>query len=168
MFKNMKIGTRLALGFGLVLVFLVVVSLLGINRLSTLNESIKEMAEDRYPKTEWANNIIDGLNINARASRNALLRTNEQDIAKELDRIKEARAIIVENMKHLEDTVRSEQDRQVLAKAQNARIEYLQTLDTLIQMIQAGNRNEAITYLATAVEEKQAPYFRVLEELIDF
>src|SRR5690606_38825982 len=50
----------------------------------------------------------------------------------------------------------------------NARIEYLQTLDTLIQMIQAGNRNEAITYLATAVEEKQAPYFRVLEELIDF
>src|SRR5690606_11291493 len=61
---------------------------------------------------------------------------------------------------------RDEDNRKAFHTVQEARSEYLPTLDTLIQMILDGKRNEAVKYLATAVEEKQAPYFRAVEALV--
>ena len=62
MFKNMKIGMRLGLSFGLVLVLLSVIAFIGITRLAALNESIDKIANDRYPKTVMANEVLKQIN----------------------------------------------------------------------------------------------------------
>ena len=40
MFKNMKIGVRLGLGFGLVLLLLSVIAFTGITRLTAMNDAV--------------------------------------------------------------------------------------------------------------------------------
>ena len=79
--NNMKFGTRLGLAFGLVFVLLIGIACVGIVRVGTINDELKLMVEDRFPKTVWANDIIDAVNIAARAQRNIALLKNEADVA---------------------------------------------------------------------------------------
>jgi len=58
MFANMKVATRLVLGFGIVIALLIALSLVSIDRLSRANNSLNEVTEDRYPKTVLANENI--------------------------------------------------------------------------------------------------------------
>ena len=70
---NLKVGVRLGLGFGLVLVLLSVIAFIGLTRLAHMNEDVELILNDRYPKTVQANDIIDNINIIARAMRNTLI-----------------------------------------------------------------------------------------------
>ena len=58
-FKNMKVGTRLGIGFGLVLVLLIMVALTGVLNLQAVDKLNQEMVKDVLVKqtliTEWRN-----------------------------------------------------------------------------------------------------------------
>jgi methyl-accepting chemotaxis protein len=55
MFKGMRVATKLALGFGLVIAMLLLVSLVGISRMQQLNQAQQMIVEDLWPKTKRAN-----------------------------------------------------------------------------------------------------------------
>nr|WP_240039689.1 MCP four helix bundle domain-containing protein [Achromobacter aloeverae] len=50
----MKVATRLALGFGVVIILLVAISVLGMQRLEKVNAGLAMVTEDRYPKVARA------------------------------------------------------------------------------------------------------------------
>jgi methyl-accepting chemotaxis protein len=87
MFQNMKIGMRLGLGFGIVVMLMAGIAFLAISRMASLNQSIDLLINDRYPKTVWANNVIDNINIIARSMRNALLIQDAAGTRQEIARI---------------------------------------------------------------------------------
>ena len=49
MFGNLKVGTRLALGFGAVVVLLLIISVTSVLRLASINAATTVIMEDRYP-----------------------------------------------------------------------------------------------------------------------
>jgi len=49
MFKNMKIGMRLGIGFGVVVLTLILVALLSAMRLAEIGGTIDKMVNDRFP-----------------------------------------------------------------------------------------------------------------------
>jgi methyl-accepting chemotaxis protein len=100
---NMKVGTKLGLGFAAVIVMLIAVAAIGIINMRSIQTQLNDMVNDKFPKTVWANNMVDGINTIARAMRNALLESDPTKIQKELDRVTEQRAIIKENLAKLED-----------------------------------------------------------------
>ena len=102
MFKNMKIGVRLGIGFAVTLVLLITIAVIGYTRLSTLNSEIEDLIKDKFPKTVLANDIIDQINVNARAMRNALLVKDPAEVQKEMDRIVAARKLIGEGFDKLD------------------------------------------------------------------
>jgi len=51
MFKEMKVGTRLALGFGGVIALLLVIAITSVQRLATLHQDTVEITEDFIPKS---------------------------------------------------------------------------------------------------------------------
>ena len=73
MFKNLRIGARLGLGFGIVVALLLGISLLAYLRVGGLNDAIEKLVNERFPKTVWANHIIEAINLIARAQRNLLI-----------------------------------------------------------------------------------------------
>ncbi|MEW6501958.1 MAG: MCP four helix bundle domain-containing protein, partial [Thermodesulfobacteriota bacterium] len=91
MFKNMKIGLKLGAGFGVVVALLLLVGGLSVYNQGSLNDSLQEIATDKWPKVALANNVKAAINTVARALRNALL-TNDPGIqAEELARVAKAR-----------------------------------------------------------------------------
>jgi len=72
-FKNMRIGMRLGLGFALVLSFLLVVAYIGITRLQAVQENFDVAINENSVKIKLANDLIKQLNIIARSVRNMAL-----------------------------------------------------------------------------------------------
>ena len=61
-FQNIRIGQRLALGFGVVIALLVLLAGLSYYRITGLSKEVSTMVQDRYPKTVVANQIKAQLN----------------------------------------------------------------------------------------------------------
>ncbi len=71
-FAKLKIGQRLALSYGTIIVLLMVLTLVGIDKLRILSETTGDALNDKYPKTIMVNEVIDDLGVIARAMRNTL------------------------------------------------------------------------------------------------
>jgi methyl-accepting chemotaxis protein len=56
--KNLKIGIRLGLGFGAVLLLLLAIAMLGISRMESMNKATVKITADAYPKVVLAKDLI--------------------------------------------------------------------------------------------------------------
>ena len=72
MFKNLRIGMRLGLGFGVITLILTVISSLAYLRLDQLDAAIGNLLKDNSRRWSQATDMIDALNTVARTTRNAL------------------------------------------------------------------------------------------------
>ena len=168
MFSNMKVGTRIALGFAIVMALLVVIGVIALGQIRTLNDGLDKLANDRFPKTVIANDVIDQINTIGRVMRNAVLASNPEAAAKEIGLIPEARKIIVDNIGKLEDAIKSEEGKALLNRVQDAREKYVTTQDRFIVLMQGGNKAEATTYLVNDVTPLQKTYREAMGNLIDY
>ena len=171
MFGNLKIGARLALGFGLVLLLLTVISVFAVSRLSLLNGEINDIVKDKFPKTVLANDIIDQINTQARSIRSATvanLTNRPADMKAELDKIPPARQLIIEKFDQLDKMIRSEAGIKVLAKAHEARKAYIADQDKFIDLMSGGKKEVAAEFLLNTIRKTQGEYLKVMNDLIDF
>jgi len=164
----MKIGSRLILAFALVLLFMLVNSGMSFRMISQLNNDVTILAEDRMPKVELANEIIDNINVIARALRNIIIDTGKETQQTELERIEKARETIGKNLDTLQ---KSSKDEEGLAKVKtlfDARAAYIEVYKQYIDLIKGGDIDKAKTMLLSALRAVQAKYFTACEELIDY
>ena len=168
MFANMKIGLRLAIGFGITLLLLVVIAVVGITRLSALDTSIDKIVNDRYPKTVQATDVIRAMNLVATANRNLILRTDPADRQKLMDDIAAQRRIISENIDKLDKSVRSEQGRRLIGDMTQARSEYVSALEKYLGMINRNEIEPAKAFLFAEMAKAFANYTASVRKLIDF
>jgi methyl-accepting chemotaxis protein len=90
--KNLKIGIRLGLGFGMVLLLLLAISMLGINRMESMNKATQDITDDAYPKVVMAKDLIrDAVDI-PRQMRGMLLTTDEAENERYRKQIEQLRA----------------------------------------------------------------------------
>ena len=167
MFKNLKIGVRLGLGFGFVTVLLVAISLLAYTRLSALNTEVRDMVNDKFPKTVYANDIIDQVNVAARVTRNALLIDDKEGQQTELGRISEVSKVITDRIDKLEKSITSEEGKKRLAVVGETRKGYATQLGKLIELINAGKRDEGIALILGDMRKAQSEYLDAINKLID-
>ncbi len=168
MFSHMRIGMRLALGFGLLMALLLVVAVLGVTRLSSLNGHIEILLNDRYPKTVLLNQINDSLGVAARAVRNMLLLTDTTEIQREAKRLDDVKVIIDTNINKLAETIRSTEGKQILKTTEEAREHYVADQSKLTQLIASNQRDEAVIFLIADLRESQAEYFNAITSFIEF
>jgi len=168
MFKNLKIGVRLGLGFGLVIILLIGTAVVGYTRVAYLDEEIGLMINDRFPKTVLANDAIDQINITARAIRNAMLVKTSEEATKELDRLYEARKITGGKFAELEKTITSEEGKKGLAKVMEARQLTVAEQDQCIALFKAGKKDEAIDLLTGKIRKSQGDYLKAVGDLTIF
>ena len=168
MFKNLKIGIRLGVGFGLVLTLLIVVSSIAYQRLGVLNGGIDDLLRDKFPKTVQANDIINEVNVVARITRNAILATTTEAARAELGRIAASSKIISERMEKLEKTVISDEGRRILQGVVETRKAYVAELGKLIELTNSGRRDEATALLMGNMTKAQDDYLKSVTQLIDY
>ena len=170
MFKNMKIGTRLSLGFGLLTVVLVVIAYFGLSRMEMLNERIEELASNRYPKTVQASIIVDNVNGQARFLRNILLSEgrHDYDAKTEHQRLLAARDTITQALEELNRTVDTPEAAELLKRIEETRAVYAGSINQVLELANRGLTEDAVSYLFTDTRPKQANFFAAVAELAQF
>ncbi len=108
MFANLKVGTRLALGFGALVVLLLVISVTSVLRLATVNSALTVVMEDRYPKVVLFNENLQRTIDNGRQMRSMLLATSDAEAEQYKQKIAQNRSRNSENEAKLEKFVHSE------------------------------------------------------------
>ena len=168
MFKNLKLSVRLAIGFGVVVALMALIALIGIMRVSDLNEDIGTLVNDRFLKTVQANDIVGNINVIASTMRNALLLEDRAKVEKELERIQTARAKILDDLGKLEKSITTDKGKAQLKFVFDARTDYVASQDVILKMFGEGKHAEARAYLFAELQPKQQAYLETVNKLIDF
>src|SRR5208283_4143932 len=144
MLKNLKIGVRLGLGFGVVLFLTVIILILGLYKMGQIDDKLNRIVNVNNVKMENAN-----LAAKAFVSISNNLRITNDETAKtaQKDRIEAARKIYgdaLSKLKQMEDTqegnqlIKNVEDAVVPAKAANLKF---------MELYVAGKTAEAVTVL---------------------
>jgi len=168
MLKNMKIGMRLQMGFGVGTVLLLVVLALSLGKLSTLFHEVDDLANDKLPKMVLLGDIKDNVNVNARAVRNVILWDDPAQIQKEAERMAEAKKTITDRIEKLDKMITSAEGRELFKAMVETRTPFVQGFTECSQLALAGKRAEARELLFSKVRPAQSAYLESIKKLCDY
>jgi len=160
---DLKIGTRLSMGFLLILMLLILVATLSINRFLLMSEHLDRTINNRYPKTIQMHHVRDEVNIIARSMRNTLIMTDEEQVRKEVGRIDHSRKEIADILDKLDKSIDSKQGKELFGKLTEARAQYVSSQDQFMKLIASNQKDEAKALLLGGLRAQQLAYFDALD-----
>ena len=165
--KNMKLGLRLGVGFGIVLILMLVLGAISYQRLGELNAEIKDMTNVSFPKTVQANNVIDAVNNIARHLRNGFIYSGAEQ-QKSIDSIPGERKVINENLEKLDKSITSVKGREMLKKVSEARAAYVVDQDKFLELLKVDKKPEIIALMQGGLRKSQTEYIKSVNDMVDF
>lgn len=162
MFKNMKIGMRLGLGFAIVLVLMAVLAYAGITRMSAIKGSLDVIVNKNNVKTSLATSMRNQVNIIARAVRNVVLLTEDADMKLEVERIQGARARYKEQRDKLEGLLFTDEGKKILANMDEWQGKARPVVDRTTEL---GLLNKSVEATKVLMVEVRGPQNKWLEEI---
>ena len=114
MFKNLKIGRKLAVGFGIAVAAQLIIILLSIGILYSLNSKVDLLANEKFVKTVFANNIVDAVNESLKATQSILMVDDFSTLNVEEERISKANHEIEDNITKLKNNITTEEEKILL------------------------------------------------------
>ncbi len=167
--SNLTVGKKLALGFGFALLMLAVILITGVINLTTLNGEVRLISSDLFPKTVWANDIIDAVNGNAIAIRNMIL-TNDPKFKEETyKRLDWARELVTDRINKLKETIKTEKGKELLENLIKIREnEFFPTRQRLLKEYESGNREAVLEILLGDFRSAQNKYIDAASKLIKY
>ena len=95
------VRTQLTLAFGLLVFFLIGISILSVRSFSTFNTGFEQYVNGITARTNAAHRVRDAIDMRAVAARNLVLVTKPEDLETERKQVLQAHADVVKNMQHL-------------------------------------------------------------------
>ena len=146
MFDNMKVGARLALGFGAVTALLILISVTSVLRLATVHQASAVIMDDVYPKVLLAEDIEKGALNNGRLVRTALLARTPADGEKAWQDLEANRNSNGERMKKLESMLATPRGRELFKLIVDRRTDLEPKFERLHEL-NNSDKAKAIEYL---------------------
>ncbi|MGE3771307.1 MAG: methyl-accepting chemotaxis protein [Gammaproteobacteria bacterium] len=168
MFNNVKIGVRLAVGFGAVVALMSAIFFVGVTRLAAVNEMLNRVVATTWPKTVLANEVIDNVNIIAISMRDLMLATDETDASKQIERIEEARSNIGDRIEKLAKVVELPREKEMLAEVRANREKYVAGQKQLLVLREKGDRAGMLTFVHEELFPTMRGYLDSLNGLIAY
>ena len=113
---HLKIGTRLGIGFGIVLVLLVATVALGLSAMRHIGDRTHDIIADKNVKMEAANKMVDNVRGITLALTNIVVVPGTPQMNAELARIAEARKRYGDARKILVDMATEDKEKSLLAR----------------------------------------------------
>ena len=163
MWANMKIGLRLTIGFSLILLLMVAISVIGINGMAATQDRLDGIVNENMHKTKLLSDMSEAVYIVQRETRTVILLTDAAVMAERTQTIRNARQKYNEAFETLEKTPASEKAKGVRAKIRAAMTEGRAAVDKVLELAHANKDTEAIQFLL----EKAAPDAQRWQDAID-
>jgi methyl-accepting chemotaxis protein len=167
MFANMKIGMRLGLGFGVVLVLLAAIAFTGITRMAGVKDSLDKVVHVNNVKLAEANRMRGELNTVAKSVRNLALLTDMDSMKKEVALIQEARAQYDEAYSKLDKLVKTEAGKKIMVDIKADQVISRPLVDKAMELGLANKTDLATAVLMKEVRPAQAKWFADIKAMIE-
>jgi methyl-accepting chemotaxis protein len=159
-FSGMKIGTRLAIGFGAVFVLMIALTGLGIGRVSSIDRMLTHISDVNNVKQRHAINFRGSVHDRSIAARDVVLATTAPALQTELDKIATLSAAYAKSAGPLDQIFATAKDlmpeeRTALAAIKESETKTVALLNELVALRKADKIAEATALLQT----KAAPAF---------
>ncbi len=165
MFKHMKIGMRLGLAFGVVLVLMLLTIFVGMSRMEKIDRRLQTIVDDNIVKI----NLIGDMRTDARdtaiAARDCLLMTDPAEKQAQVQRVKGYRENYAQAAQKLASLVTSADGKAVLAKIDAAREANAPLVDQAMQLCLAGKNQQAVALLTEQAKASQSALLSALDDL---
>ncbi len=164
-FAKLKIGPRLALSYGTIIVLLVAMTLVGIDKLRILSETTNDALNDKYPKTIVVNEVINDLGVIARAMRNTLILSDPEQLQVQLRDIDIAKVKMADALAQLKQHVNDAPGIALLDEIGIVHSAYVFNQDEFLSLVAQHRMGEAKNLLVVDLNGYQASYFDLLGKL---
>jgi methyl-accepting chemotaxis protein len=171
MFKDLSIAKRLGLGFGLVLALMILVTLVGVNRVRLMESALTDVSEDATVKQRYAINFRGSVHDRAIALRDAVLVRNDAGLAthlrdiERLDGLYQASAAPMDRIYQTKGA--SPREQELLANIKTAERTSLSATEKLLKLRQQGEIDQAQTLLMEQVSGAYKDWLARINALID-
>lgn len=159
--NNLSIGKRLGLGFGLLIVLIIIANTLAVLRLNQVGDITTRTVEKDWVKAEAANVINATTRANARRTMELLIATDPQQLVRIKDDINANKKIIDDALTTLEQMVYLPKGRALLATIKEKRGLYVASFTKVRELVEQGQHDEAVRIMTTetlpAIDALQEP-----------
>lgn len=164
--SNLNIGTRLSLGFAMVLGFVVVITAIGMWQLHSVGQATQQMMQEPLTKerliSDWNNNV----NL-AVARTTAVAKSSDLNLAAFFAADMAATSKSTANLlAKIEPLISQPAEREVMAKIQDIRKVYIASRDKVTQLKASGMASEADAQLTSSYIPIAQDYLKLLENLL--
>jgi len=160
---NLKIGVKLGLAFGFLLLMIVVMVCIGIGSTHKVNESVEEIAKGSYIKTAYAFQASGEIQDIVASVRMLALLKDENAISREKQKIEAARIRYKEAMNKLEEMEKSEQGKHLIANIKDAIVPAAKANNRVMELALNHKQDEATVMLL----REATPLMQKLQEAFD-
>jgi methyl-accepting chemotaxis protein len=145
--QSMKVGTRLALGFGLVLALMAGVAGLGIYNMQHIHAQLEKVVQLNVAKLVHVQDMSESVHVVARVTRTIVLLSDEAAMQRELTKIQAARAQYDKAQAALDALPATEEGKAIRARVDALRQEARPLTDQLLQLALQHKDEEALALL---------------------
>jgi methyl-accepting chemotaxis protein len=163
--RNIRIGQRLTIGFGLVIALMILLAGLALTRIRDLSHETTGIVATTYPQTVTANRMKAHLNEISRSMLSVLVMSDEDQIKGELANIAKFENLNVTLAAEVEKGLTDEADKELLANLTKYRERSNKAQKAFVELVQAGQKEEALTKFLFSVRSMHTKYFEALEQL---
>jgi methyl-accepting chemotaxis protein len=165
-FGNLKIGLRLGLAFGLVLLSMLALAVLGESRIARINASLDGIVNDNDVQIQAITEMRQSVMSIGLATRNMALMTDPDQRAREADRISDDRDEYNAWVETLGRLVTSPQARAVMDSIAAARAQADPLTDRVTALLKADRHGEAVTLLVGEAWPQQRKWIDRLDQMV--
>ncbi|WP_363324866.1 methyl-accepting chemotaxis protein [Eleftheria terrae] len=171
-FDSLRIGTRLHLAFGLVLILLAAIAALGVSSMAAMNGRLDEIVAFNSQKARLAGSMRTVINRVATGTRTLILVTDDAGMKAEAALVATLRAEYDAAEQKLDALIAASENGVEAERTLVARIKELKTIarpltNQVIELGLAQRNEEAIRLLLQQTQPAQVTWLRALAELVD-
>lgn len=167
----MKISTRLAFGFGLILLLSAAIALTAIGNLAAVMRDFRVVSSELMPKIQNASDNIQAAYDYARAFSYIVTSEGRTDIeptsiARAHEAISSTVKVVNENVSLLEKGALTQEERKLLGQVKAARATYGSSRNKVLELKEAGSDDQASALMFTETNDLQTFYINTWKAFI--
>ncbi len=166
--KNLKIGTRLGIGFAVVLALLVLIAVIGSLRLSSLQAEITDVVSDKNVKVATSNDMIDSVNMIGLLHRNMLIMKSDEDLRSFAQGVADERANLLKKLEALDAMSFGDEGERLLGDIKSARQAFVGVQQQFENLIQQRNFEAATSVFSETYRPAYLTYLDALKKFIGY